>query len=210
MQFTTDGLHMAMECANTGVWRPARMAFQMFLAAEAVDRHLPTQETASLQLLHDLLTIPEDLYTHIVRTTASLVSLVYGKCFPVFKDSEAEEYAQAVKLAKEVSDTTKLPPLEIVPWIKYIPFGWLRYLGATLMNAGAETSVSFLQAFVLALLSYPKYHKHIQNEIDTVIGSGRMPDSPDYETLSYLQAFVNEYEGYVIPKGSMLFMNTCM
>ena len=44
---------------DTGVWRRARKAFQLFLTAEAVDRHLPTQEAESIQLLHDLLTSPE-------------------------------------------------------------------------------------------------------------------------------------------------------
>jgi hypothetical protein len=31
----------------------------MFLTAEAVDRHLPTQEAESIQMLHDLLISPE-------------------------------------------------------------------------------------------------------------------------------------------------------
>ncbi|KAF8805683.1 putative cytochrome P450 monooxygenase [Phlegmacium glaucopus] len=287
MQLTTDGLHMAMESANTGVWRRARKAFQMFLTAEAVDRHLPTQEAESIQLLYDLLSSPEDLYTHIIRTTASLIaSLAYGKRFPVFKGSQAEVYALGIKLVNQVNDTTKFPPVEILPWIKYIP-RWLApwtahcdlmrsvrdtlydslvdecdeavkagrgtgcyiekvlerqeelglsrkdisYIGATLMDAGAETSASFLQAFVLALLTFPECQRRLQTEIDTIVGPGRMPNLADYETLPYMQAFVNElhrfrplmplalphmasedipsqYKGYVIPKGSMLWMNT--
>ncbi|KAF8816039.1 putative cytochrome P450 monooxygenase [Phlegmacium glaucopus] len=285
MQVTMDNLYMPMESASTDIWRRGRKALQMFLTAEAIDRHLPTQEAESIQLLHDLLTSPEELYTHIVRTTASLIaSLVYGKRFPVFKGTEAEVYAHAVKLANEISDTARFPPVEIVPWIQYIP-RWLApwtshcdlmklvrnglydslldqcdqaikmgrstgcyiekvldrqeelglsrrdisSLGASLMDAGAETSASFLQAFVLSLLSYPECQQRIQTEIDTIIGSGRMPNLTDYETLPYLQAFVNEihrfrplmplalphmatedipYMGHVIPKGSMLFMNT--
>ncbi|KAF8817275.1 hypothetical protein BYT27DRAFT_7217810 [Phlegmacium glaucopus] len=193
------------------------------------------------------------------------IACVWKASFPVFKDSEAEVYAQEIKLVNEVNDSTRFPPVEIKPWIKYIarwlaPWtahwnlmksvrdllydshldecdqtakmgrgtgcyiekvldrqqepGDISYLGATLMDAGAETSVSFL----LALLSYPKYHKRIQNEINTVIGSGRMPNSPDYETLSILASFRQRalmhtsedipYEGYVIPKGSILFINT--
>ena len=60
------------------------------------------------------------------------------------------------------------------------------------MDAGAETTTSFLQAFVLALLSYPECQKRIQSEIDTVIGSARMPNFADHEQLPYLQAFINE------------------
>ena len=64
------------------------------------------------------------------------------------------------------------------------------------MDAGAETSASFLQAFVLALLSYPECQKKIQIEIDTVIGSTRMPNLADFEELPYLQAFINEVSVY--------------
>ena len=60
------------------------------------------------------------------------------------------------------------------------------------MDAGAETSASFLQGFVLALLSYPEFQQRIQTEIDTVVGSSRMPNLVDYEKLPYLQAFINE------------------
>ena len=60
------------------------------------------------------------------------------------------------------------------------------------MDAGAETSASFQQAIVLALLSYPECQKRIQNEIDTVVGSGRMPKMTDYKDLPYLRAFIEE------------------
>ncbi|KAF8813990.1 putative cytochrome P450 monooxygenase [Phlegmacium glaucopus] len=285
MQLTTDGLYMVIESANTGVWRRARKAFQMFLTAEAVDSYLPTQEAESIQLLYDLLTSPEELYTHIMRTTVSMVtSLVYGKRFPEFKHTEAEVYFKAVKLAYELNDTAKFPPVEIMPWIQYIPCRlapWtthldlmkrvrnrlfdslldecdqavkvgrgtgcyiekvldrqeelglsrkdISFLGATLMDTGAETSASFLQTFVLALLSYPQCQQRIQTEIDIVVGSARMPNLADYEQLPYLQAFINEthrfrplaplavphmateditYKGHIIPKNTFLFMNT--
>jgi hypothetical protein len=60
-----------------------------------------------------------------MRNTSSLIaSLVYGKRFPFYKNSQAEEYTKAVKLANEINDTTRFPPLEIMPWITYIP-RWL-------------------------------------------------------------------------------------
>ncbi|KAF8813428.1 putative cytochrome P450 monooxygenase [Phlegmacium glaucopus] len=285
LQLSTDGHYMVMESASTGVWRRARKAFQTFLTAEAVDSHSPTQEAESIQLLYDLLTSPEELYTHIMRTTMSMMtSLLYGRRFPEFKHSQGEAYFRGIKLANELNDTARFPPVEIMPWIKYIP-RWLApwtthldlmklernrlfdslldecdqavkmgrgtgcyiekvldrkeelglsrkdisFLGAVLMDGGAVTSASFLKAFVLALLSYPECQQRIQTEIDTVIGSARMPSLADYEQLPYLQAFVDEihrfrpikpialphmateditYKGYVIPKGTLLFMNT--
>jgi hypothetical protein len=60
-----------------------------------------------------------------MRNTASLIaSLLYGKRFPYYKNSQAEEFTKAIKLANEVSDATRFPPVEIMPWITYIP-RWL-------------------------------------------------------------------------------------
>lgn len=59
-----------------------------------------------------------------MRTTASLISsLVYGKRFPVFS-GEAEVYFEGIKLVNAVNDTTRFPPIEIMPWLTYIP-RWL-------------------------------------------------------------------------------------
>ena len=67
----------------------------------------------------------QELYTHIMRTAVSLIaSLVYGKSFPYYKNSQAEEYTKAIKLTNEINDPTKFPPVEIMPWITYVP-RWL-------------------------------------------------------------------------------------
>jgi cytochrome P450 len=60
------------------------------------------------------------------------------------------------------------------------------------MDAGAETSASFLQGFVLALLSYPDCQRKLQAEMDTVVGPDRLPSMSDSEALPYLRAFINE------------------
>jgi cytochrome P450 len=61
-----------------------------------------------------------------------------------------------------------------------------------LMDAGAETTASFVHNIVLAFLSYPECLKHAQKEIDLVIGSSRLPTMEDYDKLPYLKAFVEE------------------
>jgi hypothetical protein len=60
------------------------------------------------------------------------------------------------------------------------------------MDAGAETSASFMQNLVLCFLTYPKCLKKAQEEIDTVIGPSRMPTLDDYDNLPYLRALVDE------------------
>jgi len=68
----------------------------------------------------------------------------------------------------------------------------IRGLGAALMDAGAETTASFFQSFVLALLTNPCYQRRAQDEIDRVVGSDRLPLLDDFDHLPYLQALVKE------------------
>jgi len=60
------------------------------------------------------------------------------------------------------------------------------------MDAGAETTASFFQSFVLALLTNPCYQRRAQDEIDRVVGSDRLPLLDDFDHLPYLQALVKE------------------
>lgn len=75
---------------------------------------------------------------------------------------------------------------------------------------------------------YPDVQKKAQAEIDEVVGTGRLPGFEDRENLPYTNALVKEslrwhpvgpmglphvsteddmYEGYFIPKGSLLLAN---
>ncbi|KAL0953164.1 hypothetical protein HGRIS_004426 [Hohenbuehelia grisea] len=100
--------------------------------------------------------------------------------------------------------------------------------GATIMDAGSETSSSYLQNFVLMLANHPNFQRHAQREIDRVIGTDRLPNIEDFDKLPYVQALIQElhrfrpllpmalphvatqdviYKAYRIPKGSTIFMN---
>ncbi|KAJ9379712.1 hypothetical protein DTO063F5_7083 [Paecilomyces variotii] len=102
-------------------------------------------------------------------------------------------------------------------------------MGAVMMDAGAETSASFLQSFILALINNPHVQEKGQAEIDSVVGPDRWPEIDDYEKVPYIRAIADEvlrfrtvlpiaiphvstmevhYKGYRIPKDSVIFMNT--
>ncbi|KAJ3848269.1 cytochrome P450 [Lentinula lateritia] len=99
------------------------------------------------------------------------------------------------------------------------------WLAATLYTAGAETTAGVLSWFMLAMILYPDIQKKIQDELDTVVGRGRLPTFADQEHLPYLQATVREalrwhpvglphqstqddwYNGYFIPKGTICIAN---
>ncbi|KAJ7880590.1 hypothetical protein B0H14DRAFT_2259888, partial [Mycena olivaceomarginata] len=54
---------------------------------------------------------------------------------------------------------------------------WLlyAYVGGVLLETGSDTTSSFLQSLVLALVVYPDAQKKAQQEIDRVVGEYRMP-----------------------------------
>ncbi|PPQ99411.1 hypothetical protein CVT24_005398 [Panaeolus cyanescens] len=94
--------------------------------------------------------------------------------------------------------------------------------------AGADTTASAVQAFFLAMALHPDAQKKAQAELDAVVGPGRLPDFSDLPSLPYLDALMketlrwhqvvpfgvahttsedDEYNGYFIPKGTVVMGN---
>ncbi|TFK64565.1 cytochrome P450 [Pluteus cervinus] len=95
--------------------------------------------------------------------------------------------------------------------------------------AGAESNVSALSCFALAMVIHPEAQKKAQEEIDSVIGRGRLPDFNDRCALPYITAIIkevlrwnpvaplglphmttndDEYRGYFIPAGTTVIGNS--
>ncbi|KAF9044301.1 cytochrome P450 [Panaeolus papilionaceus] len=93
---------------------------------------------------------------------------------------------------------------------------------------GADTTVSAVRTFFLAMALYPEVMKKAQAELDAVVGSNRLPDFTDRPALPYITALVketmrwhlvgnlalghtatedDEYNGYFIPKGTIVMGN---
>ncbi|KAG8796150.1 hypothetical protein FRC12_003741 [Ceratobasidium sp. 428] len=104
----------------------------------------------------------------------------------------------------------------------------IKHIAGTMFPAGSETTVSSFMIFVLAMTLYPDVQQKAQAEIDQVIGSGRLPNMQDQESLPYINAIIQEvvrwqpvtplgmprrstqddiYRGYLIPKGSTILGN---
>ncbi|KAF5343067.1 hypothetical protein D9758_011141 [Tetrapyrgos nigripes] len=102
------------------------------------------------------------------------------------------------------------------------------WLAGTMFGAGAETTAAALSVFILAMRLYPNVMKKAQAEIDAVVGRDRLPTFEDRKNLPYIRAIVKEvlrwrpvgplglprramkddfYEGYFIPKGSLVIAN---
>ncbi|KAI6911131.1 putative cytochrome P450 [Hortaea werneckii] len=81
----------------------------------------------------------------------------------------------------------------------------IKWTAASLYTGGADTSVSTLEAFFLAMSLYPSVQRTAQAELDTVLGSQptRLPSAIDRPRLPYLNALVEEAQRWhpITPMG---------
>lgn len=104
----------------------------------------------------------------------------------------------------------------------------IRWTSASLYTGGADTSVSTMTAFFLAMAKYPQVQRKAQAELDSLLDKSstpRLPTFADRPNLPYLNAIVEEAQrwhpiavmglphatdaedsiaGYRIPKGALL------
>jgi hypothetical protein len=67
-----------------------------------------------------------------------------------------------------------------------------RYLPGVLIETGSETTSSYLQSLVMALVAYPEAQKKAHEEIDRVVGEHRMPTLDDLKHMPYIRAVALE------------------
>ncbi|GKU12184.1 cytochrome p450 oxidoreductase [Fusarium langsethiae] len=99
----------------------------------------------------------------------------------------------------------------------------IKQTAAVMYAGGADTTVSSIRGFVLAMLLFPDVQRKAQQEIDSVVGTERLPQFEDRDNLPYVDALVKEalrwipvipmgvvhsadedihYKDFVIPKGA--------
>ncbi|GAA6033612.1 hypothetical protein JCM8097_001483 [Rhodosporidiobolus ruineniae] len=102
------------------------------------------------------------------------------------------------------------------------------FLAGAMYGAGSDTTADALSTFILTMLLHPSVAATAQAELDRVVGSTRLPSFSDQKDLVYCQAVVREmmrwrtviagglahasteddwYEGYFIPKGTIILAN---
>ncbi|KAL0565801.1 hypothetical protein V5O48_016223 [Marasmius crinis-equi] len=101
------------------------------------------------------------------------------------------------------------------------------YLGGALLEGGSDTTSQFLHTMILAMIIYSEVQQKAQAELDRVVGPNRLPTLEDFPSLPYVQAIIREthrirpvapliphastaleeYNGYLIPEGSIIFVN---
>ncbi|XP_074057381.1 cytochrome P450 2W1-like isoform X2 [Macrotis lagotis] len=66
-----------------------------------------------------------------------------------------------------------------------------------LMMAGTETTATSLQWAVLLMTKYPEVQAKVQEELDQVLGTTRLPEYEDQKVLPYTNAVVHEIQRYI-------------
>lgn len=61
-----------------------------------------------------------------------------------------------------------------------------------MIEAGADTTAHTVRIFILMMMNYPEVLKKARAEMDSVIGSNRMPEFDDEDKLPYLKACIKE------------------
>ncbi|XP_016429428.1 cytochrome P450 2M1-like [Sinocyclocheilus rhinocerous] len=105
-------------------------------------------------------------------------------------------------------------------------FGNLVSIVWNMFSAGTETTSSTVRYAVLLMMKHPDVQERVQREIDEVVGQDRWPSVEDRQNLPYTDAVIHEiqrymdlapiaiphkmmcdteYNGYIIPKGVMVF-----
>ncbi|OJJ81483.1 cytochrome P450 monooxygenase fmaG [Aspergillus glaucus CBS 516.65] len=103
-----------------------------------------------------------------------------------------------------------------------------KWAAGSLYTGGADTTVSALSCFFLAMGLYQDVQRKAQEEINRILGPNKIPSYTDHENLPYIDALVKEtlrwhpvapmviphmctqddiYKGYRIPKGSLIMPN---
>ncbi|KAI9445989.1 cytochrome P450 [Lactarius indigo] len=183
-----------------------------------------TNEALLLDLIPWLIKMPSWLpgarYKKYAREWYPIVvGAVKTTCDKVKRELAAGTAAPSVA-AKLISKLDENSTEEDIWVAKAVPGSM--YLG------GADTTVSALETFILAMTLYPEVQRKAQAEIDQVIGGSRLPDFSDQAELPYVQAVFKEvlrwhsvtplgvphrviasdiYEGYYIPAGSTIIPN---
>ncbi|KAM0455036.1 hypothetical protein ACHAPV_007923 [Trichoderma viride] len=80
----------------------------------------------------------------------------------------------------------------------------IQLTATSMYGGGADTTVSTLMTFIIAMIKFPDVQRKAQEEIDRVVGSGRLPGYEDRDNLPYTDAIAKEALRYfpVVPIGT--------
>ena len=75
----------------------------------------------------------------------------------------------------------------------------IRWAANSMYSASIDTTITVVQHFILAMLRHPHVLAAAQDEMDRVVGSGRLPSFEDRQRLPYLECVMSEVLRWGVP-----------
>ncbi|KAJ5769077.1 hypothetical protein N7520_003636 [Penicillium odoratum] len=122
----TGGDHLLV-MNNNDSWRLFRKTVhQHFKAANCEKDHVKLLEAEHTQMMRDFLLFPKNHLLHPKRTTNSIImSLLYGIRTPSCDVLHMQQLYEIMEKWSKIMETGATPPVDIFPWLKWIPQHWL-------------------------------------------------------------------------------------
>ncbi|KAJ4304951.1 hypothetical protein N0V90_000479 [Kalmusia sp. IMI 367209] len=128
--YVVPGYYHVAFMKHDRVWRRGRAAITSFLSHEEMGRVLPIQEAETSMMVWEVLQRPEEYGKHVMRAFCGVIlASVYG----VRGTRElTERFFRIQDEWAGMLDMGAFPPLDVWPWLKYVPdfltpwLGWRR------------------------------------------------------------------------------------
>ncbi|KAJ6590539.1 cytochrome P450, partial [Mycena vulgaris] len=145
--------------------------------------------------------------------------------FHVELSTAAEERSLAAKHKSDIPEESE----SFMNYILRMGLSQEEYTGVALVEAGSDTSAAFLLSLVLILGLYPEYQERARQEIESVVGTIRLPELEDFKNMPFVHALIKEvirirpafplgvphfttdeirYKHYILPKNTTVILNT--
>ncbi|KHN94309.1 Cytochrome P450 [Metarhizium album ARSEF 1941] len=107
-------------------WRAYRkLTHKFFMESMVVENHLALVDAEAVQMVRDFIEWPESYMQHPKRFTNSIImSLVFGTRTPDIKATHMKRLYRIMENWADVTEFGSTPPVEIFPFIKYLPESW--------------------------------------------------------------------------------------
>lgn len=185
------------------VWKNGRKAIHTFLE-DSLEKQLKTQQIEYSHLMHDILEDPKNLFTHLSRTTASvMITLLYGSRITKYEGSRAQTFSRGFKLFIQALDPGAHPPIDLLWPLQYVPKRWAHWkrLGDTTRGIRDELYGSLYEQCERAIKDNQQTGCYLEELIlnkdklgmkrEDIIGLGAVMMEGGVETIaSFLQSFV--------------------
>lgn len=86
-------------------------------------------------------------------------------------------------------------------------FTFHRSLGGVSLEGGANTTAASIHRFILCMMRYPEVQRKGQAEMDSIVGSQRMPHINDIVHLPYVRAIIKEVHSITL--GMFCMSSSC-